>query len=159
MQVEHTNPGPLGEDYASCDCSLALLVEPDTEALRARERLLLRACKAVYAVSASAHLYEWHPSEDSFIAIVSDALGPLHMLAVTEYVRHRWPHARILIVGQAAPFLDDQLYDEALPALAGDEDFLDAVMRCIDHQLINSSISPRKKSEVHVSSNLEDSFQ
>jgi hypothetical protein len=107
----------------------ALLVDPDPVLLAERHRLLMRASLTVFAVTAPTSLYELQPPEEPFVALVSSALGKFQLSAVTEYVRHRWPRVRILIVGEAFPHLEDQLYDDAVSSSC-EQEILIAVERC-----------------------------
>ncbi len=135
MQLEHTSGRTILKASDSNACSVALIVEPDPRVLEETTRVLLRACKAVYAITAPGAVYEWQPCEELVVAVLSAAFGPFRLTAVTEYIRHRWPHARILVIGMTAPLLEDHLYDDALPALAGEQDILDAVGRCMSFTL------------------------
>jgi hypothetical protein len=48
------------------------------------------------------------------IAVLSDRLGPSELIAAAQFVRRQWPQARILVLGQAAPVLGDNLYDDSI---------------------------------------------
>ena len=117
------------ELYAPKGAGRAILVDPDQFFLTDRYRLLLRASEAVHAVAEPSTLYELQPPEEPFVAVLSRALGTFQLSAGTEYVRHRWPQARILIVGQAFRHLEDHLYDETVSSSASDEETLIAVER------------------------------
>ncbi len=108
----------------------ALLVDPDPFILADRHQLLMRYCKVVHTVTTSGGVYELQPKEEPFVVVLGNALGGFHLQAVTEYIRHRWPHARILIVGDAVPYLEDQLYDEIVHAPASDSELLLAFEKC-----------------------------
>lgn len=108
----------------------ALLIEPDPRRMENERRALMGTSDAVHAVSLAAALYELQPPEEPLIAVISSALGAVQLSAVTEYVRHRWPRARILIVGEAYRVLEDHLYDETVSSHASEEEILIAVEKC-----------------------------
>ena len=117
---------PLGEKTTDS----ALLVDPDPFALADRSRLLMRTCKDVYAVTSPRVIYELQPPEEPFLAVLASALGAFHLQAVAEYVRHRWPRSRILIVGEVGSSLEAELYDENIPCLVSAGEFLLAIEKC-----------------------------
>jgi hypothetical protein len=63
-------------------------------------------------------------------AILSDALGSFQMQAVAEYIRHRSPRTKILVIGRAIPALEDHLYDETVEASVDQGQFLAIIERC-----------------------------
>ncbi len=93
-----------------------LLVDPDPVLLEAKKLLLSGSCSSVHTARTPVEVFNMQPEDEPQIAVFSDALGSFQLEAVAEYVRHRWPRARILVVGQAAPYLNDQLYDETVTA-------------------------------------------
>jgi ActR/RegA family two-component response regulator len=84
-----------------------LLVDPDPSLLETRRLLLLSASYSVQTACAARDVYQFQPEDEPEIAVLSDALGSSQLLAVAEYVRHRWPRARIVIIGKAVPALED----------------------------------------------------
>ena len=108
----------------------ALLVDPDPLLLEAGKLLLAEICGSVQTACACVDVSRLALDDDPQIAVLSERLGAFQLLAVAEYVRHRWPLARILVVGRAALFLDDPLYDEAIAGGSSNLDFLAAVERC-----------------------------
>lgn len=130
MQLATDQPGPSFAQLEKKTISSALLVDPEPFALASRTLQLMYAFKTVHAVSTPGAVYELQPPEEPFVAVLSNALGAFHLRAVAEYVRHRWPRARILIVGKASPFLEDQLYDENIPLPVSGGELLLAIEKC-----------------------------
>jgi hypothetical protein len=109
---------------------VVLLVDPDALLLEAG-RLLLSGCSAaVLTACACVDVCRLPPEDEPQIAVLSERLGPFQLLAVAEYVRHRWPRARIFVAGRAALFLEDPLYDEAVAAGTSNLEFLAAIEKC-----------------------------
>jgi len=111
-----------------------LLVEPDVHLLPVRRRLLARAEYTVRAVCTAGQVFELDGEDAPHIVLLSDGVGEFQLNALAEYVRRRWRHARILIVGEATPALEDHLYDETVARGAGAEEFLAAVEKCVREQ-------------------------
>lgn len=130
MQLATGLPGPHRALLERKTTGSALLVDPDPFALANRTRLLMRACETVHAVTRPREVYELQPAEEPFVAVLTVSLGAFDLQAVAEYVRHRWPHTRILIVGETSPSLEDQLYDESIPLPVSGGELLLAVERC-----------------------------
>ena len=107
-----------------------VLLEQNPFALADRKRLILRTCKTVFAISTPGAVYELQPIEDPFVVILSNAFGGFHLRAVSEYIRHRWPQARILIVGKVSSSLEHHLYDEDLPCPISGGELLLAIEKC-----------------------------
>jgi DNA-binding response OmpR family regulator len=103
-----------------------LLVDPDPSLLETRRLLLLSAGYSVQTACAARDVFAFQPEDEPEIVVLSDALGSVQLLAVAEYVRHRWPRARIVIIGKAGP-LEDQLYDETVDAPLNPTEFLAAL--------------------------------
>ena len=95
----------------------------------------MRACETVHAVVRPREVYELQPPEEPFVAVLTSALGAFHLQAVAEYIRHRWPRARILIVGEVSPSLEDQLYDENIPLPVSRGELLLAIEKCRGYRL------------------------
>jgi hypothetical protein len=56
------------------------------------------------------------PQQNDFdIAILHHTLSRLEVRNTSEYIRRRWPHAKILVISAEMDFLDDPLYDEWVP--------------------------------------------
>jgi hypothetical protein len=54
--------------------------------------------------------------QESFdIAILHQTLSQREVRDASEYIRRRWPRARILVICAETEFLDDPLYDEWVP--------------------------------------------
>ena len=59
------------------------------------------------------------PEQDDFhVAVLHDTLDPFELDDACRFIRHRWPHARILVVRADGCFLEDPLYDDrVVPAV------------------------------------------
>lgn len=108
-----------------------LLVAPSTLLLEAGKLLLSPFCRSVQTAGACVDVSNLSQSEEPQFVILSDQLGTLHLQAVAELVRHRWPRARITVVGRAALLLEDQLYDEAVVVTPTDLGFLAVLEDCV----------------------------
>ena len=51
-----------------------------------------------------------------------------------EYIRRRWPDAQIILVGNHAAILEDQLYDERVPSGVRAEELLEVIERLLKHK-------------------------
>ena len=116
----------------------AILVDPDEFLLAERYAVLRRTTEVVHAVSTPSMLYELQSHEEPVVAIFSSEIGTFQLSAVTEYARHRWPHARILIVGEAFRYLEDHLYDETVSSSASAAEILSAVEKCRGSRYLNN---------------------
>lgn len=108
-----------------------LLVDPDPMILEAGRLLLSGSRRLVQTAGTCVEVSKLPPEDEPQIAFLSDRLGSFQLRAVAEYVRHRWPAARIVVVGRAASFLEDYLYDEDVGAWPSNLDFLAAVEECV----------------------------
>lgn len=89
----------------------ALLVDPDPMLLEAGKLLLLGLCNSVQTARTCIDVWNLPPEEEPQFAVLSDRLGPFQLMAVAEYVWHRWPRARTLLIGRAASSQDDNHSD------------------------------------------------
>lgn len=120
----------------------ALIVDPDLILLEAGRILLASLCRSVRIACTRIEVSRLSEDIDLGIAVLSDRMGAIQLISVAEYIRHRWPHARILIVGQAESLLEDHHYDEALAAGPSNLAFLSAIEECM-RQLIAGRGFPR----------------
>lgn len=60
------------------------------------------------------------PEQDDFqVAVLHNTLDLFELDDACRYIRHRWPHARILVIRADGGCLDDPLYDDRVaPAVA-----------------------------------------
>ena len=106
-----------------------LIVEPHEGLLAARTMLL--AAAEYYLGVFGALLTEVPQRVDGHevsLAILSESLGHGMLSATALGIRHRWPHARILIFGQMSPAIEDNLYDARIDHQARPEDLLAALV-------------------------------
>jgi hypothetical protein len=129
MQLAEIHPRCTASDLDQLSGKAILLVDPDGSLVEHRRQLLSDFCRSVRAASNSFDVFELRREDEPQIAILSDALGCTQLPELAEYVRHRWPSARILVIGQAVPFLEDQLYDETVAAGFSPPEFVAAVAR------------------------------
>jgi hypothetical protein len=102
-----------GHSEGSTDFSI-LLVGPATFPTSHREVGLVAGKYYVAAVCNTYDLKLLRLDKPLGFALLSDLLGPFHLRAAAEAVRRQWPTAKILILGRAAPGLEDHLYDEVI---------------------------------------------
>jgi hypothetical protein len=121
--------GPLAFPHPPAQ-AVALLVDPDPLLLEAGKRLLYGSSISVQTACACVDVSRLPLDDEPQIAVLSERLGSFQLLAVAEYIRHRWPHAKIAVAGRANLFLEDHLYDEAFAEGSSNLDFLAAVERC-----------------------------
>ncbi|MEO6923308.1 MAG: hypothetical protein ABI142_05735 [Bryocella sp.] len=62
-------------------------------------------------------------------ALLSDYLDSVALVAAAQSVRRQWPKARIVILGQAAERLEDNLYDETVDHSASPDEMLAVLAR------------------------------
>ncbi len=89
-----------------------LIVEPNVTLLQAEASLLTQSNYRVTPAFNNSKLFILRDTKPVALAILSDRLGYVHLAVVARTVRRQWPTARILIFGQAANILEDNLYDE-----------------------------------------------
>jgi hypothetical protein len=64
-------------------------------------------------------LWAIHEHEDCQLAILHNTLAPFELEDASKFIRHRWPHARILVIRAGEDFLEDALYDDrVIPTVA-----------------------------------------
>ncbi len=106
-----------------------LHVDPDPVALATRQALLARYDIPVRTASDGFGVFGMDAPPEPGTVVLSQRLGRFHLEAVAEYARHRWPWARILVLGSLEPTLEEQLYDETLPGSCNNLEFLRAIER------------------------------
>ena len=94
--------------------SNVLLVEPARSPRSDSEQLLKPANICETVVLGVRELFELRFEKRVAFAVLSDMLGPFGLRAAAQSVRRQWPLAKILVIGCAAPTLEDHLYDEAI---------------------------------------------
>jgi hypothetical protein len=108
-------------------CKTALLVDPDPLLLEAGKLLLSGLCKSVQTARTCIDVWNLPPEEEPQFAVLSDRLGPFQLMAVAEYVWHRWPRARTLLLGRAASSQIDGLSDGESDVGLSNMEFLAAI--------------------------------
>ena len=130
MQLTRKSPLYIASLLDGVAGKIALLVDPDPDLLETRKLLLSGCSDSVLTACTFGDVFDLQHGDEPHIAILGEALGPIQLPAVAVFIRHQWPRTRILVVGQAASFLEDQLYDENVTGRFGPEEFLAAVERC-----------------------------
>jgi hypothetical protein len=115
-----------------------LLVEPALVPRSDSERLLKAANYCVTTALDVREMFELRFEKPVAFAVLSDLLGPFGLRAAAEAVRRQWPLAKILIIGCAAPILEDHLYDETISHRHEENGFSDVL-----HLLTKDSWSQR----------------
>jgi hypothetical protein len=90
---------------------------------------LLNKHYCVTVVKDVRELFLVQDGEPFHLALLSDDLGSLALVAAAQSVRRQWPEARILVLGQAAVKLEDNLYDDAIGHSCKQEDLLEALTK------------------------------
>ena len=129
MQMNRARPLCLELHLMGAGRETALLVDIDPDVLEARW-LLMSGDHQSASTLPPRELYEMNEEWEPQIAVLSDTLGPFQLPEVAAYVRRRWPRARILVVGEASLYLEDQLYDENMTGWFSPAEFRAAVERC-----------------------------
>jgi len=124
-------PIPQSMLCSSIDCSgrsELLLIEPAPTVLSSRTIMLNQSG---YRITAAVSYKEVVCLRGTkvHLAVVSASLCPDNLRAITEIIRGQWTSARILVVGDAAPVLEDQLYDEAIDSRSSSEELLAALRK------------------------------
>lgn len=133
--------GPL-EDSTSVKLPAILLIEPNDE-LR-NSRLLLLSCvdSAAEVGTTQSAIYEF--PESTPIRLVVIAIGG-H--ADTEHVaflaRHRWPKAKILLIGSTCGDLPDSLYDDIIDPCCNPVGFVEVSRRLLKQSSENTACENR----------------
>jgi hypothetical protein len=84
-----------------------------------RDALLQRHHSRLSVVSTPLDLGAIPKLESFDIAILHHTLSRRGARNASEYIRHRWPRAKILVISNEEEILDDPLYDErVLPGLS-----------------------------------------
>ncbi|SFS18127.1 hypothetical protein SAMN05421771_3352 [Granulicella pectinivorans] len=90
-----------------------LVVEPNPGLLASRALLLAAAEDYVAIVESSVPPAKYEGVHVN-MAVLSHSLGKKLLASLTANVRTHWPHARILIIGNAMEYLDESRYDIAI---------------------------------------------
>jgi hypothetical protein len=91
-----------------------VIVEPYRTDASGRESLIADTRYQVTTVKDVREMFLLRDKESIELALLSVLLGDFPLVAAARAVRRQWPRARILVLGQAAPVLEDYLYDEAI---------------------------------------------
>ena len=131
MQLNRIAPLCIAMPLERLGGKTALLVDPDPHCLEARWMLLSGSGSPPQSVCAPSEVFGMQLDGEPGVVVLSDSLGSFQLQAVAEYIRHRWPRARILIIGRTVPLLDDQLYDECVADGLSPAEFLAVVERIV----------------------------
>ncbi|AXC13798.1 hypothetical protein ACPOL_4526 [Acidisarcina polymorpha] len=111
-----------------------LLVEPAMSPRSDREAVLSAGAYCVTAVCDVRGIFLLRDEKPVAFAVINDTLGPFGLRATAECVRRQWPLAKILILGRAAPALEDHLYDEAISHRHEATAFLDVLQMLVENR-------------------------
>ena len=103
-----------------------LVVEADVIALDTRAAFLQGSG---YTVTTARSLREIELQPELSVAILSLPFGTKVLQDIAEFIRRRWPRARILVIGDVQLALDDHLYDDAVHHFSREEEFLKALAK------------------------------
>jgi hypothetical protein len=93
------------------------------DVLLSRTRCQLLAAASVWDLSAIL------PSVKIDVAILHSTLSPGELRSCAAYIRHHWPHAKILLIHGTVEILDDPMYDERIPPGSSSEALLAMIER------------------------------
>ena len=65
------------------------------------------------------------------LAVLQDTLRPLELDKACRFIRHRWPHAKILVIRSGEDFLEDALYDDRVKPTESMEGLLNRIARIL----------------------------
>ena len=116
-----------------------LLVEPDSNLRQSRALLLSALSLPVHKASGYSEVASIWDGLSFSVVIIS--LAPSHVEAakIAAHVRHTWPSAKILLLGNLTWEFDDPLYDVVDPNFSASA-FVDAVQRLIGVGRANFSV-------------------
>ncbi len=101
-------------EYRAVPLSLAsiLLVEADRELRDSRRLLLSSLHHPILALSSYHEVQKLPPGSNCRLAIIGLPPHELEAERIARHVRHLWPGAKILLLGQPSEHFSDPLYDE-----------------------------------------------
>jgi hypothetical protein len=109
-----------------------LLVEPDPE-LRDSRYLLLSCLRIpVLTVGSYAEVFQLLEPTCYSLIVLSIRSNERQASHVAEYMRRRWPTAKILLLGDTCGYLDDPLYDERVNACGNPSGVVKAAERLLE---------------------------
>jgi hypothetical protein len=111
-----------------------LLVEPAMTPRSDWEAVLSAGAYCVTAVCDVREVFLLRDEKSVAFAVINDMLGPFGLRATAECVRRQWPLAKILILGRAAPALEDHLYDEAISHRHEETAFLGVLQMLVENR-------------------------
>ena len=112
MLKAHASIHNSSNDVQNSDVQPILLVDPDPDLRDTRRALLTGLHSPVEAVGTSLEVFRLTPESSYGLVAISLMAGLSEVSHVALYVRHRWPEAKILLLGEICGGLDDPLYDE-----------------------------------------------
>lgn len=108
-----------------------LSIGPSAISLAAYERYLQERGLALEVVSGCRDLYQTEMNDGCEVAVLHHSLSLDELNDAAQFIRRRWPAARILLIRPEEWWIDDALYDERLVPDSNPELLLSAVERLV----------------------------
>ncbi len=109
-----------------------LLVDPEPDLLDTRYRLLSSSHISVHAIGSYAEVYQLPELDCYNLIVVSIRPNLLQACHVAEYARHRWPQAKLLLLGENCGCFEDHLYDEIVNPCGNPSGLIQAAERLLE---------------------------
>lgn len=91
-----------------------LLIEPNASECSERAAQLSQSHYCVARADNPRDIFLMRSAFSFTVAVLSDLVGCFALRASAQIIRGQWPHARILILGNAPSRFEDHLYDDAV---------------------------------------------
>ncbi len=109
-----------------------LLVDPEPDLLDTRSLLLSSSHTSVHAIGSYAEVYRLPEPCCYNLIVLSIRPNEMQACHVAEYARHRWPNAKLLLLGENCGCLEDHLYDEIVNPCGNPAGFIRAAERLLE---------------------------
>jgi hypothetical protein len=103
-----------------------LLVSPEPDLLDTRHRLLSSSHISVHPLGSYAEVYQLPETDRYNLIVLSIRPNEMQACHVAEYARHRWPNAKLLLLGESCGCLEDHLYDDIVNPRGNPAGFIEA---------------------------------
>jgi len=109
-----------------------LLVDPEP-GLRDLRYLLLSTLRIpVHAVGSYAEVFQLSGPDCYNLVVLCIRPNEKQASYVAEYVRRRWPKAKVLLLGKSSGCIDDPLYDDIVDPYCNPSGFVEATKRLLE---------------------------
>ncbi len=109
-----------------------LLVSPESDLLDTRHRLLSSSHISVHAIGNYAEVYQLPEHNRYNLIVLSIRPNQIQACHVAEYARHRWPKAKLLLLGENCGCFEDHLYDEIVNPCGNPSGLIQAAERLLE---------------------------